>query len=146
MPIEIQDLDGGRGSLIVSRGVVSDQELRDFGEIHLTQDTQKFRTYKYIILDHSELAKLDISDATVDGVAGLFADTARANPDAVVAVIAYATYGANLDLLKRIERLHELFIYRSNWETMLFRTRPQAVRWIRERVRDKFGVDGLTFS
>lgn len=130
----------------MSRGVVTDQELIDFWETHLTQDTQKFRTYKYIILDHTELAKMDISDATVDDVAGLFADTARANPDPVVAVIAYATYGANMDLLKRIERLHELFIYRSSWETRLFRIRPQAVRWIRERVGDKFGVDDLTFS
>ena len=146
MPIEIQDCDGGRGNLIVSRGVVTDQELIEFWETHLTHDKERFNKYKYIILDHTELAKMDISDATVEVVAGLFADTASANPDPVVAVIAYATDGANLDLLKRIERLHGVFIYRSSWETRLFRTKPQAVRWIRERAKEKFGIDDLTFS
>ena len=146
MPIEIQDFDDGRGHLIVSRGVVTGQEFMDFWKSHLIHGKERFKNYKYIILDHTELAKLDISDATVDAVAGLYADIARANPDPVVAAIAYATYGANLDLLKRIEKLHELFIYRSSWETRLFRTRPQAVRWIRERVRDKFAIYDLSFS
>jgi len=146
MPIEIQDCDGGRGHLIVSRGMVGDQELIEFWQSHLSHAKERFKHYKYIILEHTELAKLDIRDATVEAVAGLFADTARAHPDPVVAIIAYATYGANLDLLKRIERLHELYIYRSSWETRLFRTKPQAVRWIRERVKDKFGSDELTFE
>ena len=40
---------------------------------------------------------------------------------------------------------HELFVYQSCWETRLFRTKPLAVKWIRERVSDKFGIDDLTF-
>lgn len=146
MPIEIQDLDGGRGNLIVNRGAVADQELIDFWKSHLSHNKERIKTYKYIIVDNTELTKMAITEATVDVVAELFADTAKAHPDPLVAVIAYATVGANLDLLKRIERLHNLFIYRSSWETRLFRTKGQAVRWIRERVRDKFGIDDLTFS
>jgi len=34
----------------------------------------------------------------------------------------------------------------SCWETMVFRTRMEAVRWIKAKVRDKFGVDDLTFD
>jgi hypothetical protein len=61
-------------------------------------------------------------------------------------MVTNVTIGASIDLINRISRMHELFVYRSCWETMLFRTNPQAVRWIKEKVRDKFGIDDLTFS
>ena len=53
---------------------------------------------------------------------------------------------ASIDLIKRISKMHELFVYRSCWETMVFRTKGEAVRWIKEKVRDKFGIDDLTFG
>ena len=146
MPIEIQDCDGGIGNIIESRGVVTDQELIDSLKRHLTQDKEKFKKYKYILIDHTVLTKMNITNETVEFIAELIADTSRVNPDSIVAMVAYVTYGANIDLLNRISRLHELFIYRSCWETRLFRTKPQAVRWIKEKVRDKFGIDDLTFG
>ena len=89
---------------------------------------------------------MDITNETVELIAGLWADTSKVYPDSIVAMVADVTYGANIDLLNRISRLHELFIYQSCFETRLFRTKPQAVRWIREKVRDKFGIDDLSFS
>ena len=56
MPVETLECDGGRSNLIVSRGVVSDQELGEFWKSHLTHDKERFKNYKYIILDHTELA------------------------------------------------------------------------------------------
>jgi len=32
------------------------------------------------------------------------------------------------------------------WETMVFRDREDAEDWIREKVKDKFGIDDLTFT
>jgi hypothetical protein len=89
---------------------------------------------------------MDITNETVELIAGLFADASRVNPDSIVAVIVYVAFGANIDLIKRISRMHELFFYQSSWETLLFRTKPPAVRWIKEKVRDKFGIDDLTYS
>jgi hypothetical protein len=146
MPIEIQECDGGIGNIIESQGVVTDQELIDSLQMHLGQDQEKFQKYKYILFDHTALAKMDITDETVELVSGLWADTSRVNPDPIVAMVAYVTYGANIDLLKIISRVHELFIYQSCWETRVFRTRPQAVRWIREAVKNKFGIDDLSFT
>ena len=146
MPIEIQDCDGAAGNIIESRGLVTDQELIDSLRSHLTQDQEKFKNYKYILFDHSALTKLDITNKTVELIAGLWADTSKVNPDPIVAMVAYAAYSASIDLLNIISRLHELFIYQSCWETRLFRTRPQAVRWIREEVKNKFGIDDLSFS
>ena len=145
MPIEIKDYDGGMGNIIESRGMVTDQELIDSLEKHLTRDREKFKTYKYILLDHSALTRMEITRETVELIAGLWAETSGVNPDPIVAMVTDVTYGAGSDLLNRISRLHELFMYQSCWETMLFRTKPQAVRWIREKVKDKFGIDDLSF-
>ena len=146
MPIEIIDCDDGIGNIIVTRGVVTDQELIDSLERHLTQDKEKFKKYKFILIDHTALTKMNITNETVEFIAEIIADTSRVNPDSIVAMVAYVTYGANIDLINRISRLHELFIYGSCWETRLFRIKPQAVRWIKEKVRDKFGIGDLTFS
>jgi hypothetical protein len=146
MPIEIIDCDDGIGNIIVTRGMVTDQELIDSLERHLTHDKEKFKKYKYILIDHTALTKVDITNETVEFIAGLYADTSRVNPDSIVAMVTYVTYGASIDLINRISRMHELFVYRSCWETLVFRTKGEAVRWIRGKVRDKFGIDDLTFS
>ena len=38
MPIEIKDCDGGRGGLIVVRGLVTDQALIEFWQRYLPHD------------------------------------------------------------------------------------------------------------
>ena len=111
MPIEIQDCDHGMGNIIESQGVVTDQELIDSLKKHLTQDKEKFKQYKYILIDHTALTKMNITNETVESIAELIADTSRINPDSIVAMVAYVTYGADIDLLNRISRLHELFIH-----------------------------------
>ena len=89
---------------------------------------------------------MDITSETVEFIARLCADTLRVNPDSIVGMVTNVTIGASIDLINRISRMHELFVYRSCWETTLFRTKPQAVRWIKEKVRDKFRIDDLSFS
>ena len=146
MPIEIKDCDGGIGIIIESRGRLTDQEIIDSLAGHLTNDKEKFGTYKYILIDHSSLTKVDISDETVQYISELLADISSVNSDSIVAMVTYVSYGASIDLINRISRMNELFINRSCWETLLFRTKPQAVRWIKGKVKDKFGIDDLTFD
>lgn len=145
MPIEISDWDDGCGNVIEGRGVVTDREFIDSLKPHLAQDRSNFKDHKYILIDQSDLTKLDIGDETVATISGLIKDISKANPDPIVALVTYAAYGANLEHVNRISRLHELFVYQSCWETRLFRTKPLAVKWIRERVSDKFGIDDLSF-
>ena len=146
MPIEIKECDGGIGLIIESRGRVTDQEISDSLESHLTHNREKFETCRYILLDHSELSKVDVSDEAAEYFSGLLADISSVYPDCIVAMVAYVSYGAGVDTVDRISRMRELFIDRSCWEALLFRTKPQAVRWIRGKVKENFGVDGLTFS
>ena len=146
MPIEISDCDGGIGNIIVSRGAVTDQELTDSFQRHLTDKIERVKGYKYILIDHTALTRLDITDKAVEFIAELLADTSKSNTDCIVAMVAYVPIGANMDLINRISKLHELFIYRSCWETLVFRTKPEAVRWIKKKVREKFGIVELTFE
>ena len=64
----------------------------------------------------------------------------------IVAMVTNVTIGANIELIKRISRMYDIFIHQSCWKTMVFRTRIEAVRWIKREVREKFGIDDLTFG
>jgi len=146
MPINIKECDGGIGILIESRDMVTDEELIDSLEKPLTHDWEKFKTYRYILVDNTSLTNLDLTDETVDYISGLFGAASSVNPDAILAMIAHVSYGANVDLIDTISQMRELFMNRSCWETLQFRTRPEAVRWLRGKLSDKFGINGLTFD
>ena len=146
MSITIEDRDDGIGLIIESQGTVTDQELINSFERYLTKDKEKFKTYKYILIDQTALTTLDISDVTIDHISGLFADVSSINPDSIVAMVAYVSYGANIDLIKRMSQMRKLFINRTCWESLQFKTRPQAVTWIKKKVNDKFGIDDLSFD
>ena len=155
MPINIKECDGGIGIIIESRDRVTDQELIDSLEKLLTHEKEKFRTCKYILIDHTSLTSLNITDETVDYISGLFAGASSVNPDAIAAMVVYVSYGAkvvyvsygaNIDLINTMSQLREIFMNRSCWETLQFKTRPYAVRWIKKKVNEKFGIDDLTFG
>ena len=48
MPIEIIDCDDGIGNIIVTRGMVTDQELIDSLERHLTHDVNIRLVFKFL--------------------------------------------------------------------------------------------------
>ena len=146
MTITLEDCDHGIGLIIESQGTVTDQELVDSFERYLTRDKEKFKAYKYILIDQTALTALDISDATIDHISGLLSDVSSINPDSVVAMVTYVSYGANIDLVKRMSQMRKLFMNPTCWESLQFKTRPQAVTWIKKKVHEKFGIDDLSFD
>lgn len=146
MPIEVKISDGGRGSIIESSGIVADQEFVDFLRKHFIEDEEQFKTCKYILFDYTALRKLMIADKTVELISKLFARASKTNPDPVVAIVTYFSMAVDREQINKITRLCELFLNGTSWESLLFRTKMEAVRWIRKKVNDKFGVDDLTFS
>ena len=146
MPVEIKECDGGIGAIIETSGRVTGQELIDAFNDHLEDDEEKLKECKYILIDHTALTKVDVSDETVEAISGLFAEPKRVNPESVVAMVTYLSYGASIEMADRISKLYDVFSNRSCWDTVLFRTRPQAVRWIKAKVKERFGIDALTFD
>ena len=140
MPIETKDTDNGLGVFFIGRGIVGEIEYLDIYKKHLSQDKDKYQKYRYGINDWSEVTGVEISSNAIDKIAGLCIYSAKINPYPVIAHIATTdvTYG--------LSRMWEFLSSETEWEIMVFRRRNEAKGWIRERLRDKFGIDDLTFT
>jgi hypothetical protein len=140
MSIEIRDVDGGLGNIIIGRGIIIDEEYVDALKEHLTQDENKFKKYRYSLSDYTATAEIDIATKSVDLIAHYCRKASIVNPEAVVAIIT------NEDLIYGLARMWEILIDETDWETMVFRNRKDAEAWIRERVKEKYGIEDLTFT
>ena len=140
MSIEIRDLNNGLGNIIIGRGIVKEEELFDVLQKHLTQDKDKFKKYKYSLIDFMEATKLEASNQIVEQIAEICQSSSIVNPEAIVAV------SANQDFIFGIARMWEILSDGTNWETMVFRNRKEAETCIREKAKKKYGIDGLTFG
>jgi len=139
MPIETGIRDNGIGGLIDCRGTVGDAELIDALRWYFTRN-EKLKQSAYLLLDFSAVTRMNLKDETIDTIAALCAAAERINPDLLVAVVAYFSMTADIDFINRITGLYELFQHRTGWESLVFRTRPEARRWLRKRAAEKFGI------
>ena len=140
MPIEIKDLDGGRGNLIVGKEVLTGEEYVRALEDHLTGDKEKFKKYRYSLSDYTAVTEVEIPSGDIELMAEMCMKAAAVNPDAVVALIT------DDDLLYGLSRMWEILIDNTSWETMVFRNRKDAFAWVEKRVKEKHGIDDLTFE
>ena len=140
MPIEIKDCDGGMGNMIVGQGIITDQELIDSLERHLTQDKEKFKKYKFSLSDFTAVTEMAIDSETVEFIAELSEESSKLNPDPIVAIVAIKNH------IFGLSRMYETLIDKTDWEIMVFRSIREAVEWIKEKVSEKFGIDDLTFG
>lgn len=138
MPIETSTRDNGTGVIIDISGVVTDEELID-ALVRQFNGPEESRQHTSLLLDFSAVTKMNLTEETTAAIAQLCAKAAGADPDLLVAVVAYFSMAASIDLLNRIAGLYELFQHRSGWESHVFRTRPEAVRWLRRRTAEKTG-------
>ncbi len=140
MPIEIKDCDGGTGNTIIFRGIIADQEYVDSIERHLRQDKEKFSKYRFSLNDYTAVTKLDVTNESIQFIVQICKEVSRFNPDPIVAIAASG------DHVYGLSRMYEALVYGTGWEIMVFRFKEEAVEWIKERVKDKFGIDDLTFG
>jgi len=64
----------------------------------------------------------------------------KVNADPIVAIVS------KKDHIYGLSRMYESLIYMTNWKIMVFRSKTEAVEWIREKVRKRFGIGNLTFG
>ena len=140
MPIEIKDLDGGLGTYIRGWGVVKEGELTNQLKIHTSQDKEKFLKYRYSLSDYTEITKADVSDTNLQLTADILLKAASINPDVIVATVAHE------DFIFGLARMGEILRGSGGWEEMVFRNIEEAKNWIRQRVKEKFGIESITFK
>ena len=140
MPMEITDLDGGRGNLISGTGVVTEEEYVETFKRHLSQNLDKFKRYRYSICDYTNVTDTNVSTAAITLISNLCEKAAAVNPAAVVAVVA------SQDWIYGLARMGQSLMYGVGWEQMAFRCRVDAEVWVKERVQEKYGITDLSFA
>ena len=140
MPITITNTDGGLGYVFTGTGTLTDAEFLSALGKHLGQDAETFQIHRYALLDWTGVTGVGVSPSGVKQVASLCLDASRINPDIIVAEVA------DKDLAFGMVRMAQALRDRSSWENMAFRDRKAAEEWLRERVRERFGISELTFS
>ena len=138
MPIDIKDLDGGIGVSITGHGTLTDGEYLDALKKHLTQD--KFKKYKYSLADYSEITHVEVTTETIEHVADLCIAASKVNSGVVAAIVA------TQDLTFGLSRMAEILRDQAGWESMVFRNKKDAEIWIREKVKEKYGLSDLTMG
>jgi hypothetical protein len=140
MPIIINDLDDGLGVSITGQGALTDDEFGNALKSHLTQDQDKFKRYRYSLADYTNVTKVEVSIETVKYIANLCVSSAKVNPSVVHADVA------NQDLIFGLARMAEILRDLTGWESMVFRNRKDAEIWIKEKVKEKYGLSDLTMG
>ena len=107
---------------------------------HLTQDKEKFRKFRYSLSDLTAVSKVEVPTKAIELIAEFCRSAAIVNPKAVVAAVA------DQDLIYGLARMLEILRDETDWENEVFRNREDAEAWIRERVKEKYGIDNLTFG
>ena len=130
MPIEIRDLDGGLGNIILGRGTVTEAEYVDVLKKHLTQDKAKFKKYRCSLIDLTAVSKVEVSTKAIKLIAEHCMSAAIGNSEIVVAEVA------DKDLIFGLARMWEILTDATDWEIMVFRNREDADDWIRQKVKE----------
>jgi len=126
MPVEIKYFNDGYGIELVGKGVVTGQEIYDANIIVYSGDT--LLRQKYQIINFANVEKLDVSQEEAVKLANQDIEASRTNPNIVIAVVAALNHAFGLG------RMWEALVNKSDFETMVFRRREEAVAWINKKI------------
>jgi hypothetical protein len=145
MPIEIRILHNGRGIQFLCHGIVIGKDFID-AQSQLLAFPDRLKQVRYGLVDESAIDGIQMAESEMLTIAAQDKKIAAFVPrGAVVAVIAKDNFALGL------AHMWESFIEVTGWETMTFRVRWKAERWIIEKVKANFGIDlifdnGITVS
>ncbi len=132
--------DRGLGLVFTGTGEVSEREYLDFFRQLLSPDNVKLFGHRYCLADWSGVESPEISSDAIAQVAELSRGAVQAHPSHITAVVAAEDFTFGLS------RMWELQSSDLDSTIRVFRTRPEAVTWIRRTVEEEHGIDDLTFD
>ncbi len=139
MPIDIRIMHNGIGIMYICHGEVLGNDFIEANK-QLLSSKNRLKKVIYGLVDETAIENLQISESEMLTIAAQNKKMSAIVPArAVVAVIAKD------ELAYELASVWEGFIEHTGWETMIFRTRWKAERWIIEKVKANFGID-VTFD
>lgn len=137
MPIEVTDLDNGRGNLISGKGIVTEEEYVSTLTAHLTQDRNKFKKYLYSHSDFTDVTQANISNKAIAQIVELCKMASEVNQTVIVSFVA------STDHIYGLSRMTQAMMACTGWEHEVFRNKENAVVWLKQRVKDKHGITDI---
>lgn len=135
MPIDIRIMHNGRGIMYVCHGNICGNDFIQANK-QLLSFKDRLKKVIYGLVDESAIDNIQILESEMLTIAAQNKKMSAIVPArAVVAVIAKD------DLAFELARVWEGFIEHTGWETMIFRARWKAERWIIEKIKANFGID-----
>ena len=135
MPIDIEGRQDGAGVIYYCHGDMTFDDLFQAGMGFLASP-EEIKKWRYSIVDLTSVAAMHLSSDDIRSVVDQNKRIAAlAHPGVLVAVAAPKDLGYGL------ARMWEILLEQIGWETMTFRSRPEADTWIRQRAKDKFNLD-----
>ncbi len=129
MPIEITDMDHGKGVLIRASGFVTDDEYKRSHVEHLSQDVEKLRKYLWSFSDWTEATGTNVTTGTLQSIVRMCLDSQLQDVNPVVAI------AGRDDLIYGMGRMFESLAASTSWKVGVFHQRDEAENWIKETVQ-----------
>jgi deoxyhypusine synthase len=141
MPIEFVNQDEGRGNIIIGSGILTGKEYIEAFKRHLEQGKEKLKKHRYSLTDLTSVTKIEgFPNSVIKESVLLCEQMAQINADIVVATAAEKT------IMFGLSRMWEILMDETTWDIMVFNTRDAAEKWIKETVKNKFGIEDLTIG
>jgi hypothetical protein len=105
---------------------------------HVLDDVDRLKGYRYSISDTTEVEEIRLSASAIRRAGAICKAGAEHNPDAVVAFVAprAVVYGLSRMFQMIVDPLLP-------WDVHVWRTLDEAKAWVRERCRDRFGMENV---
>ena len=131
----IQTFRKAKGLILVYSGQISHKEMLDV-RATFGNDLPKMEKCRFLLVDLRDAALAQISTDALKELAGLHSVLAEHTFTGLpVAVVAPR------DLEYGLSRMWQVFVEENGWETMVFRLRTEAERWLQERLTETCGDD-----
>jgi len=135
MPIDIEGRQNGVGVIYNCRGVLTIDDFFQAG-IGFLAFPEVIKKWRYCVIDLTPAEAMHIDSKDIRTIIEQNKRIAAfALPGVLLAVASPKNLGYGL------AREWEALVERVGWETMTFRSRSEADAWIKERARQKFGID-----
>jgi hypothetical protein len=140
MPIEIADVDEGRGNIIKAWGVVTGREAVEAFTKHAEQDSEKFSKYKYSLADYTEVTRLYITLKELREIHKKIKEMTKINQEAIVASVMRNA------VIYRATRILEKTNVMKAWKHTSFRSVEEAKKWIEQEVKSRHGISNIKWK
>ncbi|MFZ0693159.1 MAG: hypothetical protein WAN51_03260 [Alphaproteobacteria bacterium] len=135
MPLTVKQLNDGQGVVYTASGKLTGTEVvAALAEVEAPDHAPT--TIVYAFFDFDDVTGVEVSTPQLRQMAEIAIHASRRG--AVGRVVAIY---AKDDLPFALARMWMVFVEQAGWETAVFRTRSEALAWVRKRVAEKRGVN-----